>query len=301
MTGASPPTPAVVVVGTVNHDLVFAVDRLPGPGETVTGGVYTELGGGKGANAAGAAAAVGARTHLVAAVGDDAAGRAALTELAELGVDVSAVAILAGTPTGRAGIFTSPTDNSIVVAPGANHAVSPEHVASAIAHLAERHPSAVCLVSSELEGELVDTALDTANRHGLVPVFNASPVRPLSHATLTARPVLVVNRIEAEQLTGIAEPAAAAIELQQVCRAVVVTCGADGVVAATADGLAELAAHPATVIDTTGAGDAFSGGFAAALAVAGNMSDALQAGLAAAARAVSHHGARTWCAQSSPA
>lgn len=301
MTGVGPTTPAVVVVGTVNHDLVFAVDRLPGPGETVTGGVYTELGGGKGANAAAAAAAAGARTHLVAAVGDDAAGRAALAELVELDVDVTAVAVLAGTPTGRAGIFTSPADNSIVVAPGANHAVPAEHVASALAHLAGIHPGAACLVSAELPPDLVDLALLTADTHGLLPVFNASPVRPLSDAVLRARPVLLVNRIEAEQLSGLADPAAAATELRNVCRAAVVTCGAGGVVAATPDGLAELAAHPATVVDTTGAGDAFSGGFAAALAAAGNVAEALEAGLAAAARAVSHHGARTWCAQSSPA
>jgi ribokinase len=295
-----PRASTVVVVGTVNLDLVFAVDRLPVPGETVTGGVYAELGGGKGANAAAAAALV-ARTHLVAAVGDDAAGRAALDELVTLGVDVTAVAVLAGIATGRAGIFTSATENSIVVAPGANHAMSADHVASVIGGIADRHAGGVCLVSAELDGELVDIALDTAEAQGMLPVFNGSPVRPFSDAVRRTRPVLVVNRLEAEQLSGVADPAAAAAELLQVCRAAVVTCGAEGVVAATNEGLVELAAHPATVVDTTGAGDAFTGGFAAALATSRQVTEALDAGLAAAARAVGHHGARTWIGQSRPA
>jgi ribokinase len=280
----------VLVVGTVNVDLVFAVDHLPQPGETVGHGTYRELGGGKGANTAAAAAASGAETHLVAAVGDDTAGRQALAELATFGVVISGVQVVEGVATGRAGIFSAPGTNSIVVAPGANEHLSADHVVEQI----RTTTAAVCFASGELTDHLLDVVAGACGDHGVPLVYNASPARPLTDALMSAAPILVVNEVEAAQLTGSTDPEQATRTLAEGLTGAVLTLGADGVVALFGDRWVEVPAEEVAVIDTVGAGDAFTGAFLAAWSQRPDVAAAIAAGVRAGARAVAAPGARGW-------
>src|SRR3954451_541628 len=211
--------PDVVVVGSVNADLVVRVARLPGPGETVTGGTFARHGGGKGANQAVAAARLGARTALVAAVGEDDLGAEALRELAAEGVDVDAVARLADVPTGVALIVVDErAENQIAVASGANAALDGAFVTAAL----ERLQAGVVLLSLQVG----DAALLAGARGARLAVLNPAPAREVPVALLDAGPLLTPNAGEARDLTGEEDPPAAAPSLRErTCAPVVVTLG----------------------------------------------------------------------------
>lgn len=283
----------VVVVGTVNLDLCFEVARLPAPDETLGGAAYSEAGGGKGANTAAAAAASGADCVLVAAVGDDRAGVDALEELDGYGVDTSAVVRIPGAPTGRAGIITAPVTNMIVVASGANAELGAERLTTALRSLGRETPT-WCLVNGELPDELVEAAAGAAHELGWRVAYNASPARPLGPSMLAARALLVVNEVEARQLTGLDVERDAAAELASRHGRVVVTLGADGALVAEGGSVTEVPPTPVTPVDTVGAGDAFTGALLASLAAGAPLVEATRTGVEAGGRAVSHRGARGW-------
>lgn len=284
----------VVVVGTVNLDLSFGIDRLPEPNETLVGATFEELGGGKGANSAAAAAATGTPAFLLAAVGDDRAGVDALAELRGYGVDTSHVVVLDGVPTGRAACITAPDANVIVVAGGANGRLDVAAVRRGLADLGESHGGGACLVNGELPDDLVEAAIGAANAAGMTVLYNASPARPLTNAMAEVHPLLVVNEVEAAQLAGTDDPRSAARQLGELHGAVVVTLGAAGVLGFVDGHMLERPALAVDVVDTVGAGDAFGGTFAGHLASTGDFAGAIDAGIAAGARAVSTRGARTW-------
>lgn len=279
----------MTVVGAVNVDLVVTAARLPGPGETVVGPGMERFGGGKGANAAVAAARVGARVRLVGAVGDDDLGAAALAELAAEGVDTTAVAVLAGHATGVALIVVDAAgENQIAVGAGANAAIAPGTLP----------PGAGCvLVSTEIPGEAVVAAVrgDEA-----VCVLNPAPVIDAVLAVLDAGPILTPNRTEcldlAARLGGPSgeQPADAARRIQARTGApVVVTLGGDGALLVdTSGGVEHVPAHPTTVRDTTGAGDTFNGVLAARLAAGDPLAAAVRVAVAAASLSVTRPGAR---------
>jgi len=186
--------PDVIVVGSVNADLVVRAPRLPGPGETVTGGTFARHGGGKGANQAVAAARLGARTALVAAVGGDDFGAEALRGLAAEGVDVDGVARLADVATGVALIVVDErAENQIAVASGANAALDGAFVAAAL----ERLEGGVVLLSLEVG----DAALLAGARGARLAVLNPAPAREVPAALLDAGPLLTPNAGEARAST----------------------------------------------------------------------------------------------------
>ena len=279
----------VVVIGSVNVDVTVHAERLPGRGETVVGGTAHRGGGGKGANQAVAAARAGARTRLVAAVGDDDLGAAALEELRAAGVDVGAVAVLAGVATGLALIVVDAAgENQIAVASGANHRLDGAWVAGALADAA---PGAAVLLSFEVG----DEALLAGARHATGPlVVNPAPARALVPELLACRPILTPNQHEARELSGEADPERAALALAaRTGAAAVVTLGAAGALSATPDGA--FTRHPAPrveAVDATGAGDVFSGVLAAALADGAALPAAVEAAVHAAAASVTRPGAR---------
>ncbi|OIJ65725.1 ribokinase [Streptomyces mangrovisoli] len=253
----------LLVVGSANADLVIGVERRPDPGETVLGSDLAVHPGGKGANQAVAAARLGARTALLARVGDDAHGRLLLDSLRGAGVDTVGV-LVGGAPTGVALITVdSGGDNAIVVSPGANGLLTP---ADARAATSLFHASRV--VSAQLEIPL-ETVVDVVR--ALPPetrfVLNASPPRALPAEVLAACDPLIVNEHEARVLLGgsrVGEDPAdwARILLAKGPRAVVVTLGARGALVASRDGVAHVPALDVTPVDTTGAGDAFTAALA---------------------------------------
>ena len=283
----------VIVVGSVNADLVVAVERLPEPGETVTGGRFSRHGGGKGANQAVAAARAGAHVRFVGAVGDDDLGDAALAELRDEGVDVSGVARLAGEPTGVALIAVDAAgSNQITVASGANACVDARLVEAA---LADVPPAAgdVCLLSFEVPDDALVAAVRAASEGGARVVLNPAPARTLVAELAVAGAILTPNSLEATTLAGESDPAAAARALSAITGApAVVTVGADGAILATGDGIVRVASPPAEVLDTTGAGDTLNGVLAAALATGLGLEEAAHRAVLAASASVSARGAR---------
>jgi len=291
----------LVVVGAVNVDLVVRAPRLPGPGETVVGPEMQRFGGGKGANAAVAAAraaaaidGVGVEVRYAGAVGDDELGASALAELRAAGVDVSAVAVLDGIATGVALIVVDERgENQIAVGAGANGRVDPDAVRAAV------DGAAGVLVSTEIPAKAVVAAVAAATAAGIVCVLNPAPVLPELTDLLEHGPVLTPNAGELADLASAAgvpgdDPSALATALAERTGApVVVTLGRDGVlVVEPGREPVHLPAEPVTVVDTTGAGDAFNGTLAARLTAGDDVVTAARAANSAAARAVTTSGAR---------
>ena len=283
----------VVVVGSLNMDMVMRVPRIPRPGETVHGGRLGRYPGGKGANQAVAAARAGAAVAMVGAVGRDDAGNALLASLAEAGVDGSDVCQTTDAATGTAMIVVDGSGaNAIALAEGANLAVRPEDAARAVA----AHDPAVVVIQREVPDDAVRAALSHAPE-GAIRVMNASPLEPGAALPLDLVDLLIVNEIEASDLLGTAVKSANAADAARdlaagVGRGCVITLGGDGL-AAHVDGCPHrLTAHPVNVVDTTGAGDAFCGAMAAALALGESVGTALAWGNAAGALAATCPGAQ---------
>lgn len=271
----------VCVVGSANLDLVATTERLPDPGETVLGHSYAEHAGGKGLNQAVAAARAGAMTAFCAAVGDDDAGRQLLLVMQHDSVDAAWVQRLAGVPTGRALIGVSAAaENSIIVVAGANGLLTADHVRNA----AER--ARIVLTQLEVPVATVHAALQAGRNAGATTILNPAPATKLSADLLALCDVVIPNEHEVEQLGGVDSL------FRLGAAAVVVTLGARGATLYLADGTeTHVPAFRVDAVDTTAAGDAFCGGFAAALARGATMLGSLRFAAATAAIATTRPGA----------
>jgi ribokinase len=283
----------VIVVGSINVDLVLRLPRLPGPGETVLGGTLSRRHGGKGANQAVAAARADAPAYLVGAVGS-ADGQDSIDELAASGVDVRWVRRSAE-PTGLAVVHVADDtgENQIAVASGANAAVSVDDVDAALSAL-ELGPADVVVLSCELATAPLLLAADLARWTGARLVVNPAPADP-DCIDLLAGAIATPNERELAVLTADAvQPAAeAALELSdRTGGPVVVTLGARGALLAESGLLEHFAAHEVVVRDTTGAGDTLTGVLAASLAQDYELRAAVRRAVAAAALTVAVEGAR---------
>src|SRR5689334_15711928 len=283
----------LLVVGSANADLVIGVERRPGAGETVLGSDLAVHPGGKGANQAVAAARLGARTALLARVGDDAHGRLLLDSQREAGVDTVGV-LVGGAPTGVALITVDPSgDNSIVVSPGANGRLTPGDVRAAACLFQASH-----VVSAQLEIPLETVAeivrdLSPGSRF----VLNPSPPLPLPAEVLAACDPLIVNEHEAKVILGDTSaegrPADwARLLLAKGPRSVVVTLGAEGALVASAEGVTPVASVKVDAVDTTGAGDAFTAALAWRLGSGASLAQAAAYAARVGAAAVTKRGAQ---------
>ena len=285
----------IVVVGSLNVDLVVPVERFPAPGETLLGGDHARHPGGKGANQAVAAARAGGDVRMIGRVGDDAFGTWLRDGLAADGIDTERVVSMAGVPTGAAFISVGPgAQNVIIVSPGANARLRPDDLEAAAFDGAD-----VLLLQLEVPLDTTLAAAALAKRAGARVVLNLAPATPLDAAELRDVDVLVVNEHEAALLAAssaaavAADPLAAARGLTALVDSVVVTLGASGAVWAQRDGGGgQVAGFPVEAVDTTAAGDAFVGALAAALERRDALPDALRRANAAGALAVQRHGAQ---------
>lgn len=283
----------IVVFGTINVDMVTVVPHLPGPGESVRGRDHQFFPGGKGANQAVAAARAGARVAIVGAVGDDAFAETALSGLRAAGVDVSRVA-RSERPTGLLTIAVDPSGEYLMIgADAANRSARAGQLAGLLG------PGVTLLTQNSIGAEEAARSIAAARLAGVRVIFNAAPAEVVGEATFAACDVVVLNEIEA---TGYArrfglpeEPAALAraFAARFVCDCVV-TLGGDGLIAARPGGEAWACRPPqVAVIDTTGAGDAFTGTLAAALDRGDDLLIALREGLAAGSLACRVTGAQS--------
>lgn len=267
------PAVRVAVVGSANLDLVARTPRIPNPGETVLGSAYSEYHGGKGANQAVGAART-APTAFVGCVGTDEAGRRTIGHLQARGVLTDEVGVVDG-ETGRAVITVADDgENSIVVLPLANLAVTPQQVRESLDRL---QPEAV-LCQLEIPIESVTEAAEWCERNGKRFLLNPSPVAEVPEHVVAFADPLLVNRGEAVALAGAAEdsPLRDALEvLRGRARSVLGTDGARGALVGEPDGsFSEVPVAPTRAVDTTGAGDEFAGTLAAALATGASLRDA---------------------------
>jgi ribokinase len=286
----------VLVVGSANVDFTVAASRLPAVGETVTGGTLLVNHGGKGANQAVAARRLGADVRFIARVGDDGSGHDIRAALEAEGIGVDGVGVTGDAATGTALIVVDDQGrNQIAVAPGANWGLSVEHVQSR-----ERDFAWAQVVICQLETPLETLAwtLGEARRRRAITVLNPAPVREGLPDVWPLVDYLTPNEGEAERLTGVAvrdhrSAAVAAHALRgRGVGTVIVTLGAQGVMACTAHGEIHAPARPVTAVDTTAAGDAFNGALAVAVAGGDTLDDALRFANAAAALACTRRGAQ---------
>jgi ribokinase len=279
-------TASVVVVGSVNVDLVVRVPSLPAPGETMSGGTFVKAFGGKGANQAAAAARLGARVRLVGLTGDDQFGREAREDLRSRGVDISMLGT-SSSPTGVAAIVVDRTgENAIAVASGANHDLSDAFVTEQLGRVEDS--DVVLLANLEVPDDAIAAAARVVAERGWRLVLDPAPVRSIPPPVLARCDVLTPNEHEANALGSTAELFTHGVGT------VVLKRGAEG-----AEVLRPGAepwhqdALPVDVADTTGAGDAFNGALAWGLGEGRELLAAVRAATAAGALACRAVGART--------
>lgn len=296
----SPRAGRIVVVGSINVDLVVRVSTLPRPGETVLGGRFASLPGGKGANQAVAAARAGGRTTFIARVGDDAMGRAAIAALQAEGIEADFVAVTPECPTGVALILVDGAgENSIAVASGANDRLSVDDI-----ERARRAIEAADIVLVQLEVPLgtVTRAIEIAAAAGARVILNPAPARPLPPTLLAQVGILTPNETEAATLVGADVAAASAATgtaalvgplLGLGAGAVILTLGAAGALVAAGGAVTAVPAFPVEPCDTVAAGDVFNGSLAVRLAEGLDLVAATRFAAAAAAISVTREGAQT--------
>ena len=266
----------VCVVGSANLDLVVTTARLPGPGETVGGTSYAEHAGGKGLNQAVAAARAGASCAFCAALGDDGAGDRLTGVLAADGIDDALVQRISNTPTGRALITVDDdAENTIVVVPGANGAIA----------TAPPPPARVVIAQLEIPVGIVLDSFVHARRAGAITILNPAPAFDVPDELLRNTRIVVPNQHERAQLGGTDRLFSLGVEL------VITTMGGDGVEIVTPGSRTTVPPFAVEPVDTTGAGDAFCGAFAAALAAGASTDEAVRFGAAAGALATTRAGA----------
>jgi len=284
----------VVVCGSLNMDVVVQSPRRPATGETLLGATVSFLPGGKGLNQAIAAVRQGVPTAMVGAVGNDAFANSLRSFLADNDVDCSGVREVDGPATGVAIIQVAEGDNAITVASGANLELRAEGL--------RQPPAAGEIWVAQFETPVEETAIlmTRARAAGARTVLNLAPFQPFPESLLASIDIAVLNEIELSQAT--AETLDGRSSLKRVadaCRtlcgrgagAVVATLGARGAVVVTAEAVTEVAALPAAVVDTTGAGDCFVGTLAARLALGDDLVAAARQAAAAASLCVETLGA----------
>jgi len=286
----------VFVMGSFVADAAFRAARLPAWGETLMGSAFALGPGGKGSNQAVAAARAGAKVMFLSKLGDDAFGQLARSTWAADGIDASLVGSCA-TPTGAAAILIDEVhgENAIIVVPGACFTLTPAEVDAAVDAIGS---ASLFMTQLELPLDTVERGLRLARNAGVPTILNPAPAQPLPDVLLELSDYLIPNESEAALLTGLqvesveqAEAAAKSL-LARGARNVIVTLGSQGALISSGGAAAELvpAFTAGPVVETTGAGDAFCGGFAAALSEGLPLREAVRFGCATAGISVTRAG-----------
>lgn len=281
----------IIVVGSINMDLVVRAKRHPQPGETLLGSDFQTFPGGKGANQAVAAARMGGKVKMIGRVGEDAFGDSLLATLQQNGVDTQHVLRTEETATGVALITLNEAgQNTIVVAPGANAKLTPQDIQAAQAVF---EGASVILLQLEIPLETVEAAIDLARYHAVGVVLNPAPAQQLPASLLKKVDFLIPNESELGLLTGMQTVSLAANSLKSIgTRRLVVTLGSQGVLVMEDDDPVYIEPYTVPVVDTVAAGDAFVGAFSVALTERRSTLDAAKWGNAAGALAVTESGAQ---------
>jgi ribokinase len=287
----------IVVIGSLNMDLVICTPRIALEGETIIGSNFATMPGGKGANQAVAASRLGAKVDMVGCVGDDGFGKELIAKLKGESVGTDFVTTESGISSGVAMITVNESgENSIVVSPGANHQMTPAHVRQAEEII---RSSDLVLVQLEIPINVVEEAVLIANNHQVPIILNPAPAAHLSDSLLQQIDILTPNETEARYITtGQAAGVKGYEEMitklkKKGVKQVVMTLGGDGAAYSDKDGVIHIGANKVVAVDTTGAGDAFNAGLAVYLGEGGKLDDAIRFAQKVAALSVTSFGAQS--------
>lgn len=268
----------ITVIGSLNMDLVVATPRVPVMGETILGSGFMTVPGGKGANQAVAAARLGGRVSMIGCVGNDIFGRDLLENLTNNNVNNENIKMLDDSSTGIAMIVIKDGDNFIIVDPGANSRLTPDMIDAAESLIKD---SFIVVIQLEIPIETVERAVALAKKHDVKVLLNPAPARNLSNELLSKIDIFTPNESECEIITGLhvksiddAKEAVSFLRKKGIPK-VIVTMGAKGVVYNNGDELIHKRVPEVKVVDTTAAGDSFSGAVAVALSEGKNINEAV--------------------------
>lgn len=249
----------IVVVGSINVDMVFTSDKRPKAGETVIGNTFSLVPGGKGANQAVAASKLGADTYMIGCVGNDSNGEFSLKNLRDMKVNTRAVKIVDKAPTGLANIIVADNDNSIIVIPGANFEMDKDVIKENKALLLSAD---MVLLQLEIPMEVVEYVVDICAENKVRVLINPAPAAPLKKSLIEKATYITPNEHELRLIFDNQETDAV---LKQYPNKLIVTMGSRGVKYHDGNEIREVPSNKVDVVDTTGAGDTFCGALAAAL------------------------------------
>jgi ribokinase len=278
--------PEILVIGSINADLVFSTDKRPEPGETVLGSGFITVPGGKGANQAVAAARLGVDVGFIGCVGNDVNGKAMLDNLVSQGIDVSGVRTIEDKPTGVAGIVLSRGENSIIVIPGANHSVNKSLIDSCLDIIKN---SKLVVIQLEIPIETVEYVLEKCHKSNISVILNPAPAAELNTNAIDKATYITPNETELRLLFGEGD----LVEILKLYpNKLILTMGKNGAVYHDGISLVEIVGHEVKVVDTTGAGDTFNGALAVALVEGMSLREAVEFANKAAAISVTKLGAQ---------
>jgi len=287
----------IVVIGSSNTDMVVRAERLPAPGETVIGGKFFMNAGGKGANQAVAAARLGGTVSFIAKIGNDVFGKEAMALFEKEGIDCSCVSIDSESPSGVALITVNHEgENCIVVAPGANAALSPKDFESNNKLIRQAD---ILLMQLEIPLETIAWAIDTGASEKTKIILNPAPAQIIPDRILKRVDIITPNETEAGILTGIAVTDPASAErtakalLQKGVGSVVITMGAQGAFLMDKNQIQLIPAPAVRAVDTTAAGDIFNGALAVGLSNGLSLTEAVKFGIRVASISVTRMGAQS--------
>lgn len=288
--------PSIVVIGSLNIDIVIEAERSPQLGETILGKEAHFIPGGKGANQAVATARLGTKTMMIGAVGKDDFGTSLITNLEKEGVKTDAIQVIAGVATGLASILVTQGDNHIVVIPGANAQCLPKDLEGQQDSISQAD---IVLLQLEIPLETVCRAAELAKQLGKVVILNPAPAQKLPYNLLQNVDYITPNRSELALLSGITITDHASLEramktlLEMGPKHVITTLGSDGsAFLSHREAFTLIPSYHVPVVDTTGAGDSFNGGLAVALASGKDLREAVEYAGRVSALAVTKFGAQ---------
>ena len=274
------------VIGSISTDFVVTTNRVPKQGETVYGQAFETTFGGKGANQAVAAARLGGQVQMFGCVGGDQFGQETKANLARNGVDVTAVKTIENTTTGSAHITVFEGDNAIVYVPGANQEVTVDYLKSVEADLLA---CTYFVIQNEIPMPSIQYLIDLAEAHDIKVTYDPAPFIEIDKAYLEKVDYLLPNETEAKEMFGDLDTDAL---LGQYPAQLLVTMGGDGVRYHDGEMAVHVTAIKGNVVDTTGAGDTFSGAFTVALSKGNSLADAIQFASIAGSLSVQKFGAQ---------
>jgi ribokinase len=281
----------IVVVGSAMMDLTAYADVLPEPGQTLAGQLFTTGFGGKGANQAVMAAHCGAQVHFIGKLGDDVFGKAIADNFVKVGIN-SRFVETSSTASGVAHIWVDGAgENRIIIIPGANHDIEITKAVDAINAIEDL---AIVVAQCEIKQEVTTAAFKAAKARGAITILNPAPYQQLSAELLELTDWLIPNEIEFRELHGTLPSSDEILKSFRPGKNSVITLGSKGAVYISTDGQIQHAPAPeVTAVDTTGAGDAFVGSFAFALASGKDPLEAMKFGIKIASLSVTRKGAQS--------